>query len=222
MATLLTLDGAGILSAVAIGALVFVFGGTYGLFFLLDLILFLAMAALVTNIGKRKKRGIGVYERSRGWRNVLSNGLVPLAIAVIYFTNGTYGFVQPQYIVLAYVASVAAISADKFGSEIGVLDGEPVMLLTLKRVKKGISGGVTALGLGAGALASLVISLSLLPVMPASPLLVTIVFVSGIVGNIADSVFGYWEEKKIGNKYTSNLACGIAGAALCVALAAII
>ncbi len=218
MTDILTLDGRGVTAAVILGALVLFLGGGNGIFFLLDMLLFLAIAALVTNIGKRRKKGIGVYEHSRGWRNVLSNGAVPLAVVVLYFINSLHGFVPAQYLVAAYVASVAAIAADKFSSEIGVLDGEPLMLLTLKPVKKGVSGGVTALGLLAGALASLVISLSLLAVYgQAAWALVALAFVSGIIGNITDSVFGYWEERGVGNKYTSNLACAIAGTIVCFA-----
>ena len=215
----MTLDRNGIAAAVALGALILVLGGNYGVFFLLDMLLFLAMAAVVTNIGAGRKKGIGVYERSRGWRNVLSNGIAPLGIVLLYFVNSHYGFAQPQSIVLMYVASVAAISADKFASELGVLDGEPVMLVTLRRVKKGVSGAVTLLGLASGAVASLIIGLSLLAVYGSPALiLVVVVLAAGVAGNLVDSLFGYWEEKGVGNKYTSNLACAIAGAAVCAAL----
>ena len=36
-------------------------------------------------------------------------------------------------------------------------------------------------------------------------------------GNFIDSLLGHFEEKRIGNKYTSNLVCSVAGAALCAA-----
>jgi uncharacterized membrane protein len=35
---------------------------------------------------------------------------------------------------------------------------------------------------------------------------------SGFCGGLVDSLLGYYEEKGIGNKYTSNAICGIAGA----------
>lgn len=218
----MTLDRNGVIAAVALGVLILTLGGSYGVFFLLDMLLFLAMAAVVTNVGTRRKKGIGVYERSRGWRNVLSNGIAPLGIVLLYFANQYLGFAQPQFIVIVYVASVAAISADKFASELGVLDGEPVMLVTLRRVKKGMSGAVTPLGLASGAVASLVIGLSLLAIYGLAALVpVAVVIVAGVVGNLVDSLFGYWEENGIGNKYTSNLACAIAGAAACALLLAL-
>ena len=37
------------------------------------------------------------------------------------------------------------------------------------------------------------------------------VIVGGFVGSVVDSMLGYYEEKGIGNKYTSNLVCGICG-----------
>ena len=65
--------------------------------------------------------------------------------------------------IIGFLASLAAITADKFGSEIGVLDGRPTMIFTLKKVRKGTSGGVTALGLFAGLVAALIVSLLILP-----------------------------------------------------------
>ena len=119
------------------------------------------------------------------------------------------------FIAVSYVASVAAISADKFASEIGVLDGIPTMLLTLKRVKKGVSGGVTALGLVASFVAALIIGTSALYINVALPIVALIAF-SGFFGNLIDSVFGYYEEKGIGNKFTSNFVCSLAGAVACL------
>ncbi len=202
----LTLDKKGVISAVVLAILLVVFGKAYGLFFLALLFVFLVLSAIVTNVGKRKKRRMGLYEKARGWRNVLANGLVPLFIAIAFFFAGSNSYV----LALGYVASIAAITADKFASEIGVLDGMPIMLLTMKRVERGVSGGVTLLGLGASALASFIISFGSFFISP-SLLAFAIVFVSGFLGNIIDSVLGYYEEKGIGNKYTTNTACALSG-----------
>ncbi|MGC8776998.1 MAG: DUF92 domain-containing protein [Candidatus Micrarchaeia archaeon] len=202
----LTLDGKGIASALALALLILYFGKEYGVFFLSLLLLFLALSAIVTNVGKNKKRSLGLYEKSRGWKNVLANGLAPLLIAILFYFEP--GF--KMQLALAYVASVAAITADKFASEIGVLDGTPIMLLTMKRVDRGVSGAVTLLGLAASSFASFGIALASF-FITLSLEAFAIVFVSGYMGNIVDSLLGYYEEKGIGNKFTTNLACALSG-----------
>jgi len=160
---LLTLDEKGIASAIILAVLILYFGGSEGLFFLSLLILFLVFSAIATNTGKKKKREQGLYEKSRGWKNVVANGLVPLFIVVLFY------FAQKPFeeiLVFSYIASIAAITADKFASEIGVLDGTPIMLLTFKRIKKGTSGGVTALGLAASFVAALLIALTSFAISP--------------------------------------------------------
>jgi uncharacterized protein (TIGR00297 family) len=220
MADFFTLDKKGALLAFAFGILIFFLGKEYGLLFLTDIVIFLILSSVVTKFGKIKKRGIGAYEIARGWKNVLSNGVVPVIVAFLYFINSqAFGYVLPKEVVAAaYVASIAAVTADKFASELGVLDGEPIMLLTLKKVKKGTSGGITALGTGASLLASFLISLSIFGIGGASLLTLAVVFFSGFFGCLVDSVLGYFEEQDIGNKYTSNFMCAVVGAITCVAL----
>lgn len=216
MLSLLTLDEKGIALACVFGVLIFFLGQNYGALFLADLLVFLAISAVVTQVGKGRKEGIGMYEHARGWKNVLSNGLVPLIVAAAYFVNYSAGTLPRAFIAIVYIASVAAVTADKFSSEIGVLDGEPVMLATFKRVKKGMSGGITALGLCASLLGSFIISASALYLSHALGLL-AILTLCGFAGSIVDSLLGYWEEQGIGNKYTSNFVCAVAGVVVCIA-----
>jgi uncharacterized protein (TIGR00297 family) len=215
MFRLFTLDSKGILLAVAMGALILFLGGADGLLFLSDLLLFLVLSAAVTRIGKIKKLGIGVYEHVRSWRNVLANGAVPTAAALLYWLNSWHPFVTPGILVLAYVASVCAVTADKFGSELGVLDGEPTMLLTLKRTKKGVSGGVTGIGLLSSLVGSAIIGLSAL-LFGGGLAGVAIVTLAGFLGSIVDSILGYFEENGIGNKFTSNFFCSVTGLLACL------
>ena len=217
MVVLFTLNEKGILSALVVGVLIFFLGQSYGLFFVADAGAFLVLSAIVTSAGKVKKVGIGMYEHTRGWKNVLSNGLIPLVISALYFFNSYNQVLPPAYVAVVYVASIAAITADKFASEIGVLDGEPRMLVTMKRVKKGCSGGVTALGTFSSLFSAFVIGLSAL-FLGWSLGVVAILTVSGFLGGIVDSILGYWEEKGIGNKYTSNFFCAVAGSIICALL----
>ncbi len=217
MAGVLTLDKKGLALAFVFGILILYFGQNYGILFLVDILAFLVISAIVTDAGKRLKEGAGVYESLRGWRNVASNGTVPLVIAFLYFLNYTYGSFPQSFIAIVYVASVAAVTADKVAHEIGVLNGEPTMLLTMKKAKKGTSGAITLLGSGAAILSALVVGSSVL-LVHYSLGLVAIVALSGFLGNMVDSVLGYFEEKGIGNKHTSNFLCAVSGALICAAL----
>ena len=215
MRTFLTLDFGGVISALLLGAALVVTGvlGGLGLFFLIVILYFLLLSAIVTRAGKGRKVRMGLYERSRGWRNVAANGMIPLIISIIYMANNSYFFAPQVALLIAYVASVAAITADKFASEIGVLDGDPHMLLTMKKVKKGISGAVSSIGLLASLVGAFLVSLSVFQ-LPNFTYLLVIATVAGFFGNLADSVVGYLEEQGIGNKYTSNMVCAIVGAVI--------
>jgi uncharacterized protein (TIGR00297 family) len=215
MFNFLTLDKEGILAAILLGAALLLFGGTYyGLFFLGVLLWFLLLSSIVTWIGKKRKKAFGVYEKNRGWRNVVANGGVPLIIAAIYHYGA--GFLVPNnLLIVSYVASVAAITADKFSSEIGVLGGRPTMLVTLKKVKQGTSGAVTWLGIFSGLLASALVGLVLIGDANFSTYMLMVVF-SGFIGNAVDSILGYFENKGVGNKFTSNALCALSGWLVCL------
>jgi len=216
---LLTLDfwGAGL--AVVVGAAMLFLGGAQfmGWFFVGVMIYFLAISAVVTRLGSRYKKRANLYQKARGVRNVLGNGLGPLIFAAMFYYLSVYGQGASAYFiaVTAFLSSVAAVTSDKFSSEIGVLDGTPTSIVTFKHVKKGASGGITALGLGAGAVGSALIAATFF-LVPGSTLelmaeLASVVFIGGLVGTLVDSVLGHFEEKGIGNKHLSNFLCSIAG-----------
>lgn len=63
-------------------------------------------------------------------------------------------------LVIGIIANYAAVAADTFSSELGILSkSEPRLITspTLRRVPRGTNGGVTLLGLGAGLLGSLIV-----------------------------------------------------------------
>ncbi len=222
MRTLFTLDPVGLISAASLGVALLLLGGfPMGVYFLLVMLYFLILSAIVTRMGSTRKKVLGVYEHSRGWRNVIANGSAPLLMAGLFFVNSYYGMVGPSILVLGYVAGVAAITADKFASEIGVLGKAPIMLLTLKKTKRGVSGGVTVLGFAFSLIAAVFISASVffMPIHGNFTLYFFIAVFAAFIGNLADSVFGYFEEQGIGNKYTSNLACALAGTAVAIIIA---
>lgn len=73
-------------------------------------------------------------------------------------------------LVIGIIANYAAVAADTFSSELGILSkGQPRLItsLTLRKVPPGTNGGVTLLGLGAGLLGSMIITTTAMMFLPA-------------------------------------------------------
>ena len=207
-----------------------VYGWLLGIYYVLVMIYFLVLSTIVTKFGEQYKRSIMQYQKPRGVKNVFANGLGPLIFVFVVFFVANSNISNLAFIA-GFMASVAAVTSDKFSSEIGVLDGSPVSIVTFKKIKKGQSGGITLLGLGAGFIASVLVALFagflyllLLPPVYNCPLngcgnipsistfaLMSAVILGGFIGTIIDSVFGHFEEKGVGNKYTSNFFCSVFG-----------
>lgn len=239
---MLTLSGSGMALAVVMGAVMLLIGAAsrgglpLGIFYVVSMLYFLALSAIVTKTGANFKRRIKQYQKDRGVRNVLANGMGPVVFALVVLALGQGTYLVA--LVVAFISSVAAVTSDKFSSEIGILDGTPTSIVTFKKIKKGMSGGVTGVGLFAGLWGAFLVAMILtvgyllwfFPVFNAqgstasvcigfcqnvvglNAILATIVVVtiSGFIGTLVDSVLGHWEEKGVGNKYTSNFLCSVA------------
>ena len=171
--------------------------------FLAIMLIFLVLSVLVTRYGFEKKRDLGLYEHERSWENVLANGLIPTICAL---ANPWIGWG-------AYVGSIAAITADKFASELGVLGGEPISLLNFKKTKAGRNGAITVFGTLMSLDGALLIGLAAMFLIPGIDLRkVVAIGLIGFGGSMVDSIVGVLEEKGIGNKATTNAICALFGA----------
>ncbi|MEK6982520.1 MAG: DUF92 domain-containing protein [Candidatus Micrarchaeota archaeon] len=197
----LMLDTHGVLLTLLFGVIIYFAGGMP---YLASILIFLIIAVSVTKYENIAKKELGVYEHERGWENVFSNGLIPTALAVL---NPWLGF-------MPYVCSIAAITADKFGSEIGVIEKNAFDLRTFKTIKSGKSGAVSVLGTLASLSGSTIVGLSAMLLFNVTPTTALIIGIIGFLGSFVDSIFGIFEEMGIGTKATTNLACSIAGALL--------
>ncbi len=231
MKTFFTLDIKGTILAIIMALIMLVFGiltsnFALGLFYICVMAYFLILSAIVTETKRVYKKSIKLYQKSRGIYNVLANGLMPFIIVVLIFVFPSIKMI----LLVAFIASVAAVTADKFSSEIGVINGRPFSIITFKRIEKGVSGGISLLGTIAGFVGSLLISFSvfLLPLLnfnlSANILifLFFIVLISGFAGTIIDSFLGYFEENGIGNKFTTNFICSLAGALIALLMVLIL
>ena len=124
---------------------------------------------------------------------VLANGGIATLMAICHAFTG-----KPIYM-LGFAISVAAATADTWASEIGILSTrEPVSILTWRPIPRGTSGGVSVLGLIAGAAGALFIALwfavgyvftyrwDLAEVLS----IVAAISGGGFAGSIADSLLG--------------------------------
>ena len=83
-------------------------------------------------MGLEKKNKLGVNEStdgSRGWKNVISNGGIPGAVAVFAFIIQDWTITLPLYI-----STVCVASADTWASEFGSLDPRVKLIISNKIV----------------------------------------------------------------------------------------
>lgn len=197
------LDRPGIGLTLLFGAAIVVFGG---LMQLVLVFIFLFLSVVVTKFGYYEKKDMGIYEHDRSWENVLSNGLVPTLVVVA----GSFMGWGP----LPYICAIAAVTADKFASELGVLGGEPVSIYTLGHVKPGTSGAVSITGTFMSLAGSALVGIAAIFLFGIAPATALFVMLAGFAGSVADTLFGVLEEKGFGTKGTTNVICSIAGALL--------
>lgn len=196
------LDKGGVLLAFAMGTLITVYGGWE---YLALILFFFAIAVIVTRYEHSAKKEMGIYEHERGWENVLSNGLVPTIAAVL----------SPYIGPIPYIAAVASVTADTFGSELGVLErGKPISLETLKPAKPGTSGAISAMGSVASLAGATAIGAAAIFLIDINATFALYVGLIGFAGSGVDSIFGIFEERGFGTKGTTNFICSLSGAIL--------
>lgn len=223
-------DGA--LAAFGVGLIIGVFGD---ITWLLLLLLFLLSSFAATRYRFALKEAMGVQEGVRGERrasNVFGNGVAPALVAVLGFQGFGLAVMTKDVSGLLFVSSLAVAGADTLASEIGVLSPRPRLITSLRRVKPGTDGGVSPLGQGAAAAASLYTGLFgylvLVPgsawlglpvTFPAEPAFLAIPAIVGFLGCQVDSVLGATLERRGWlDKKTNNLASTCVGAALAFVL----
>lgn len=125
-----------------------------GILWILLLLLFLFSAFLATRYKFSYKEEKGFQEGikgERGARNVLANGLIPLAIALfhqpMYYDNILgIGFIPHDIATFLFITSVASAASDTLASEMGIVSDKVYLITDLKKVKPGTNGGVSLLG----------------------------------------------------------------------------
>jgi uncharacterized protein (TIGR00297 family) len=200
-----TLNSIGVIIAVILGALVYASIGMNGVTMMA---LFLLVSAHITSYEYKQKKSMGLYDYTRGWQNVFSNGIMPLMFAVL---SGPYG-------IFPFLGSMASIMADKMSSEIGVIDKDVYDILGFKRVKQGTNGGISFTGTSASLAGGMVMGIAAVYLFGIAPSQAFFIGICGLLGSLADSVAGHFEERGMGNKATSNIAGSAAGGLAALAM----
>lgn len=181
-----SLNPSGAIAATIVGTIVF---GLGGLQWAILLITFFVTSSALSRAFKARKQSLNEkfskgHERDAG--QVFGNGGLATAFVLVhaFYPESVAGWV-------GFAAALAAVNADTWATELGVLNPTPPRLITdlKKRVEKGTSGGVSLSGTLASLTGAAVIAL------PASLLtdnwsLLPLITLAGLAGSLFDSFLG--------------------------------
>ncbi|OQY29941.1 MAG: hypothetical protein B6244_01395 [Candidatus Cloacimonetes bacterium 4572_55] len=183
---LLAPDGSA--AAFLLGAVVFGLGG-WG--WAIPLILFFILSSLLSKIAEKRRPQFGlIFEKSSRrdkWQVAANGGLAGIVVIINFFYPSVHFYP-------AYLGILAAVTADTWSTEIGVLfKKRPRLITNFRQVPHGTSGGVTLPGICGGILGALLIGTIGYFSGPAHlhpylhPLIIT---AAGMIGNFIDSLIG--------------------------------
>jgi uncharacterized protein (TIGR00297 family) len=185
-----SLDRSGALAATFVGTVVFGLGGWP--WAILLLIFFITSSGLSRIFGRRKQnleeKFSKGHERDAG--QVFGNGGLATFFVILHalYPESNLGW-------MGFAASLAAVNADTWATELGVLNPKSPRLITNlgRRVEKGTSGGVSFFGTVASLLGAAVIALPAGILSPDGSLTGVhggLIAVSGLAGSLFDSFLG--------------------------------
>jgi uncharacterized protein (TIGR00297 family) len=183
-----SLNQSGAIAATIVGMVVFGLGGWQWAVLLLT---FFITSSALSRLFKKRKQGLNEkfskgHERDAG--QVFGNGGLATAFVLVHFL---YPASASAIGWIGFAASLAAVNADTWATELGVLNPTPPHMITdlKKRVEKGTSGGISLFGTLASLMGSAIIAL------PAACFarnwsLFPIITLAGFAGSLFDSFLG--------------------------------
>jgi uncharacterized protein (TIGR00297 family) len=181
-----SLNPSGAIAATIVGTVVFGLGGWQWAVLLLT---FFITSSALSRLFKQRKQGLNEkfskgHERDAG--QVFGNGGLAMAFVLIHalYSESSIGWI-------GFAAALAAVNADTWATELGVLNPTPPHMITnlKKRVEKGTSGGISLFGTFASLIGSAVIAL-LAAYFTGNWSLFPIITLAGLVGSLFDSFLG--------------------------------
>ena len=188
-----SLNLSGMVAAILVGTIIFGLGGWEWTIVLLAF--FITSSGFTLAFKKRKLNLSEKFSKSgrRDAAQVLSNGGLAAFLAGLHFF-----FPQAAWIWLAYTASLAAVNADTWATELGVLSPHAPRLIVDPRrvVEKGTSGGVTLAGTLASLAGAALIAMLAIAFAPKGISVAAhwsrffLIAVAGLLGSLFDSFLG--------------------------------
>jgi len=181
-----SLNKSGAFTSVVVGTIVF---GLGGIEWAVLLLIFFVTSSVLSRLFKKRKQGLN-EKFSKGHERdadqVFGNGGLATAFVLI---NALY----PESVIgwVGFAAALAAVNADTWATELGVLSPtQPNMITDLrKHVEKGTSGGVSIFGTFTSLLGASVIALPTALFANKWSLFPIITF-AGLAGSLFDSLLG--------------------------------
>jgi uncharacterized protein (TIGR00297 family) len=190
------LSSSGAWAAVLTGGLTFGLGGVP--WAVLLLVFFISSSALSRAFSKQKTNLAEKFSKGsqRDWGQVMANGGLGAALAI-----GFWLAPHQEGLWLAYAGAMAAVNADTWSTELGVLSPVlPRLITNGKNVEQGASGGITLTGTVAALAGAILIGIAAVVSKPGQGwwFIFLSIALGGLVGSLFDSVLGatvqaiYW------------------------------
>ena len=191
-----SLSRSGAWAAVLTGGLIFGLGGLPWAALLLTF--FISSSALSRAFSRRKAALAEKFYKGsrRDWGQVLANGGLGALLAIGYAIPPHY-----EWLWLAYAGAMAAVNADTWSTELGVLSPVPPRLITSgAKVERGTSGGISLSGTLAALAGATLIGIMAILFTPAPAWIsrLLVIILAGLAGSLFDSILGatiqaiYW------------------------------
>ncbi len=189
------LSRSGALTAVITGGLIFGIGGLVWAVLLLTF--FISSSALSRTFKQQKASLAEKFSKGsqRDWGQVMANGGLGAVLAL--------GYAIPPHSIwlwLVFAGAMAAVNADTWSTELGVLSPiAPRLITNGKPVERGTSGGITLMGTLAALAGAVVIAIvAILFTTGSDWRILLVIILGGLAGSLFDSVLGatiqaiYW------------------------------
>ncbi len=181
-----SLSKSGALAALLLGTIIFGLGGIPWAVLLLT---FFITSTLLSRAFKNRKQGLNEkYSKGdqRDAGQVFGNGGLAAVFVIVH-----YFFPESNIGWIGFAASLAAVNADTWATELGVLNpSAPRMITDLRKgVEKGTSGGISLAGTLASLAGSALIAL-LASLFTANWSLLPLISFAGLAGSLFDSFLG--------------------------------
>lgn len=185
------LDTSGAIATFMLGTIVFGLGGWA---FSLPILAFFVLSSLLSKFrARRKDAALEKFQKGsrRDFGQVLANGGVAGVLVVLWYLQP-----EPLWYFL-YLGAVAAVTADTWATEIGVLSSKPPRLITSwQEVSTGTSGAISILGLMGAALGAMCIAMIGWAVQghaaayPFGQTGIMLIALGGVLAHLFDSLLG--------------------------------